>query len=73
LHPKLQNKKKRAPWELNFGQSIWDKTEGTFWELEGNKPGRRGKKAKNPSHPIPERNDCGQKTVYPRVLDLSEP
>jgi hypothetical protein len=49
----LQNKKKHAPWELNFGQSIWDKTEGTFWELEGNKPGRRGKKQK--IHPTPSR------------------
>jgi hypothetical protein len=26
---------------------------GSFWELEGNKSGRRGEKTENPSQPIP--------------------
>jgi hypothetical protein len=48
-------------WELNFGQTIWDKTQvlletswGTLWELDGNTLRTKGKK-KNLFPPIPSK------------------
>jgi len=72
-HP-LQNKNKSTllnySWytgELNFGQTIWDKTQvllgtswgthlGTLWELDGNMTvthWEQAEKTKNPSLPLP--------------------